>query len=275
MRKMIPFLLLAILLTIPTTSSFAQLTSIDAEEVNFTKKDFKDQVWYSSAFTLTDEGLVYQPAEGQTGKLLRVQSQPIPSPSAIRPPASVSLWMDITSNVPNEKLKTVWFRYSSDLRHWSEWRLFSEEVESIASLKGRHGLAVSKDDSRDRFLGFRNQWINTNPEDVNDENECSHWIVRQDPTFFEKEKPFVGYIQYLIDFPEDAGPIRIQRIKLSTMSTVSGLFSGTIVTEKPQKGRKPKVISDNTAKIFSQNFAKWSFDYDEAVNKAATPATEP
>lgn len=275
MRKMFLFLLLTILLTIPTTSSFAQLTSIDAEEVTFTKKDFKDQVWYSSAFTLTDEGLVYQPTEGQTGKLLRIESQPIPTPSAIRPPTSVSMWMDITSNLPNEKLKNVWFRFSSDLRHWSEWRLFSEEIESIGSLKGRPGRAVSNDDSHDRFLGFRNQWINTNPEDVNDESECSHWIVRQDPTFFEKEKPFVGYVQYLIDFPEDAGPIKIQGIRLSTVSTVSGLFSNVVPTEPPAMKKEPKVISDETGWIRISNPDRWSFDFEEALRKAGTHPSKP
>jgi hypothetical protein len=275
MRKVLVFLLLAALLSVPTFSVSAQFTTLDSKEVTFTKKDFKDQVTFSSAFTLTDEGLVFQPVEGQTDQVLRIESRPIPTPSSIRPPGSFSMWLDISTSLPNEKLKNVRFRYSSDFRHWSEWQPFSDKIESVGTFKGRSGDAVSNSDSWNRYLVFRNEWIRTNPQDPNDENECSHWIVRQDSSFFEKEKPFVGYVQYSFEFPSDSGPISVQHIELSTMSTTGGLFSGTIVTEKSKKNKKPKVISDNLGKILTQSFAGWSFDYNEALSKAGTPANKP
>ena len=65
--------------------------------------------------------------------------------------------------------------------------------------------------------------MKSNPVWSSDEHELSVWIVRQDPDFFAREFPFIGYVQVRVEGETQGAQLRSMSIKVS--STVSGLTS--------------------------------------------------
>jgi hypothetical protein len=79
------------------------------------------------------------------------------------------------------------------------------------------------------------EWWKTNPEWTSDEYELCVWITRQDPEFFAREFPFIGYIQVRLE--GEARGLHLKSLGIHTSAAVSGLSSprigGVKSTEEP------------------------------------------
>jgi hypothetical protein len=117
-------------------------------------------------------------------------------------------------------------RHSPDRMHWSDWQPLTHDRD--ASVKSNamlyHGELGTPVRNRKAYDKLREEYSKLDVPWADDEEALCAWIVKRDPTFFEKQKPFVGYVQFLMEdcFP---GGQRIESFSATMTWGVSGLHS--------------------------------------------------
>jgi len=108
----------------------------------------------------------------------------------------------------------VFARYSPDAKNWSSWQALQErEKDKTADpqqgiiFKGEVG--VPQRESKE-YGNLVSEYSTLDVPWNCDEEAAVKWIVAKDPDFFKKHLPFVGYVEFLFEFPfYDEGEMRM------------------------------------------------------------------
>jgi hypothetical protein len=125
---------------------------------------------------------------------------------------------------------SVYVRFSADRVHWSDWQPtdIAEDPRAPGTVlyTARVGVPRRASQAYDAKLL---EWSGRDDNAWgNDEEEFCRWLVKEDPDYFAKERPFVGYVQFLLE-----GPFRGSQRLTSFEAHVDWVVSGV---HQPPKG---------------------------------------
>lgn len=154
-----------------------------------------------------------------------------------------------------------WFyvRYSPDLVHWSSWQyLERREPEGLQEKQnpGQYfGTTVRVPyGERRKYEGLLRQYERRDVPWPSDEEAAVRWILQQQPDFFAKQLPFIGYVQFCCE-KSSGEDVHIRSFQADVSFTVSGIQQPPKDEDKHaerQRSRQP-----------------WSFRAEETPPKAA------
>jgi hypothetical protein len=130
----------------------------------------------------------------------------------------------------------LYARHSPDAVHWSDWQPLTHDRD--ASVKAgamiHQGEVGTPARNREAYDRYREEYRKLDVPWVDDEEAMCVWIVKRDPDFFSKHKPFVGYVQFLMEdcFP---GGQRIESLSATMTWGVGGMHQPP---KDPQGDRK-------------------------------------
>jgi hypothetical protein len=177
------------------TVASAGLISGRRVEMNFTKADVVKQAsWQSTGVKLGADGLEYEgnqiePFELQTTQPLAIGVYWWPAESA-----SVLAILTTTLTSPG----TLFVRFSPDAEHWSTWQALARRSAEPNGYTFSGEIAVP----RQRFQQYADlcrEFDKQQPGKPRDGAACARWILTSQPDFFDKEPPFIGYVQFLYE----------------------------------------------------------------------------
>lgn len=177
-----------------------------------------------------------------------IQLQPLPVGVSWRPPRSTQVKVNLTDLALDNGHIQLFFRYSSDLAHWSSWY---DMQPTRAAAKGSPAEYQAKlllpRVAGGKYDELMRDWWRTAPQWSSDEHEFCVWLATHHPDYFATEVPFIGYVQ--VRFEGNARQFRLAGVKVEQSWGVSGL-SGI-----PTKERR--ATADD----------KWFFDLNKFVRK--------
>lgn len=126
----------------------------------------------------------------------------------------------------NPSIYTVYVRYSSDLVHWSSWHVLQNLQTDRQAEKeaGKHQFRLQLQiprKERKAYTDYRAQYSRMDVPWPSDEEAMAEWILTQEPDFFARHIPIVGYIQFLCEASMRANQ-PLAEIKIDTGWGVSG-----------------------------------------------------
>ncbi|HUW57823.1 MAG TPA: hypothetical protein VMZ92_14375 [Planctomycetota bacterium] len=121
---------------------------------------------------------------------------------------------------------TLYVRHSPDTKHWSGWQVLEFETpRDKENPKQRyHGDLRIPYRERGAYGGLVRHYGTMDVPWKSDEEAAVRWIVKNDPKFFEKHTPFIGYLQFLLEISL-RGSRRIQRITFDVSYGAGGRHS--------------------------------------------------
>jgi len=165
-----------------------------------------------------------------------IQSIPLGIGKAWRPAGSAGVTVEV---LPQIKAKTVsvgetnilyvpyggmvFVRYSPDKTHWSSWQALEEQHDPGTNRVFHGKIEVPNIESK-KYYEFIQQYSKLDVPWQNDEEAAVKWMLKQEPDFFAKHLPFVGYVQFRMEgyFMGGEG---IQKIKMLLVWSISGFQS--------------------------------------------------
>ena len=137
---------------------------------------------------------------------------------------------DITLN--NGQISTpyagdVYVRYSPDTMHWSTWQVLQpgELQSSTETLNpGRHFSGTLRVPYIEmvEYRQLLSKYAELDVQWKSDEDAAVRWILANDPDFFERQIPFIGYIEFLFEGSFHGGQ-RITSFRAEVTYGMSGL----------------------------------------------------
>ena len=241
LRHKISFVVFLVLLLLPALTVHAQIFSTDKTKIQFAPNKVPDGVTWSQSVSLRDSGLFAEKLPPNMASEVWVQSQPISAGMSWRPPTSASVKLEVEAGAEDFTYLKAYFRYSCDRVHWSTWY-------NLRPLKPQDAIAASVYESnleiprlvQSAYRTKMDEWWKTNPPWSSDEHELAVWITNQDPDFFSREFPFMGYVQVRIE-----GETRGLQLKSLTVAVSSGVSGLTALS---------------TGRVRSTTGEKWFFD---------------
>jgi hypothetical protein len=222
MRYKIKFVIFLGLLVLPAFTTSAEIFSTDTTRIEFGPDKVPDGVTWSPSVSVKDGALTAEKLPPNMAAEVWVQSQPISAGMSWRPPTSATVRLEVEAGAEDFTYLKAYFRYGCDRAHWSTWY-------NLQSLKPQDGIAISAFESdlaiprmaQSAYHAKMKEWWTTNPPWSSDEHELSVWIAKQDPDFFSREFPFIGYVQVRIE-GETTG-LQLKSLSVKVNSAVSGL----------------------------------------------------
>ena len=110
---------------------------------------------------------------------------------------------------------TLYARYSPDGRHWSTWQALSLRQPRNRD-KPRlwfHGTLRVPKKVRQRYIRYLKDFAGTKRPTTVDEEAAVRWILDKEPTFFEQNLPFIGYVEFLWE-KQIRGDQRLKQLKI-------------------------------------------------------------
>ena len=207
---------------------------------------------------ITNKGLGWDSNSSRTQQI-SLQSKAIASPTIHQPEIQASVSINVISDKRDPSIKkmdiynasasgTFFVRYSANKNHWSSWiALTQNEPKAYPFDDHNHHysqfsttLAIPEVDRSNylaHFAVFKKQ------DDVNwtnDELALAYWITQKEPDFFNKNIPYIGWIQFRYE-GHIQGSKRIKTINLLTGFSVGGLSS---LGDSPKNGVYPSGLLD-------------------------------
>lgn len=203
--------------------------------------------------SVSEHGLVWMPHDKvkQTGQGLIFE---YPSPNASvdfylltkaypiglswRPTYSANLGVELTplgKEIKHNKMTlhpsfyTVYVRYSPDMKNWSSWHALQDKHKDwqqrneAGKYQYNTRLQIPRKE-RKEYNDYYTQYMKMDVPWQSDEEAAVKWILSQDPEFFNKHIPFIGYIQFLCETSIRANQ-PLTEMKLSISWGVGGLHS--------------------------------------------------
>lgn len=118
----------------------------------------------------------------------------------------------------------IYARYSPDRKHWSSWQCLEmqhpkDKRNPRQTYRGTVRVPYREMKAyRELILEYRRM----NVPWGDDEEAAVRWILRDDPRFFEKQLPFVGYVQFLYETGIYGGK-RLKALRFELSYGTSGL----------------------------------------------------
>ncbi|MDZ4820960.1 MAG: hypothetical protein SGJ20_18500 [Planctomycetota bacterium] len=192
-----------------------------------------------------------------------IETEPLAIGRSWIPPQNAGIRITLQTNYPADVATgqksaifytpSIYVRYSADRVHWSDWQPTDKKEDprnpGTPLYTTRIGLARRASETYHAKL---EEWSRRDDIDWgSDEDAFCRWLVKQDPEFFAKERPFIGYVQFLI---EDSfkGSQRLTRFDAGVYWSVSGLH------QNPKNPAGAKRQNDRGA---------WSFRGVEAAGR--------
>jgi hypothetical protein len=148
-------------------------------------------------------------------------SEPIGIGTSWRPASAVHIKATIDqSALPG----MLYARYSADGRHWSSWQLIPAAVAKPGQTAFAGEMRVPYRDQA-AYNELRMEY--NRRQDVawsSDEEALAKELVARDPNFFAKEKPFIGYVQFLYESQLHSGQ-RIKKVSFELSWAVGGIHT--------------------------------------------------
>jgi hypothetical protein len=205
--------------------------------IEFTNSVATNQAtWPSDRLTLSSNGLGW---DGEAAAVVDgwIQTKPVALGLSWRPTAAATVRVVLQPlprefSLPNGQKMTpfagkVFVRYSPDLKHWSSWQALNpaeaERPEERAN-PGRHFKATVQvpDRDRDRYNKLLTEYTRQDVPWGSDEEAAVRWIVGREPDFFERQIPFIGYVEFLFEAGFYGGQ-RIRSFHVEMSYAVSGI----------------------------------------------------
>jgi len=192
-----------------------------------------------------------------------IETEPLAIGTNWRPTHNAGIRIKLQTNypavvapTPNSKLfntPSIYVRYSADRVHWSDWQPtdFSEDPRAPGNVLYTTRVGVPQRASKSYQAKFQEWSRRADIAWASDEDEFCRWLVQQQPEFFAKERPFVGYVQFLVE-GSFKGSERLTRFEADVQWDVSG------VHQSPKNDPQNKRLA---------NQSSWNF-------RGAEPATE-
>lgn len=221
-------------------NTYPQIFGSGEERIEFRKENLPSGVLWSNQLLLRDTGLESDQVPPNQSIDIWIQTHAFSIGMSWRPPTStgISVSIDGTLNEPNQQSASrsrVFFRYSPDKLNWSSW-YFTTATETNAAEGSRYqGSLVLPEIASERYNSLMREWWATSPAWKSDEHEFCDWLIRKEPNFFEKELPFIGYIQVRI---EQSNITRAGNVKAITIKYSSGVGGLTSPAKDSSKVRK-------------------------------------
>jgi len=94
---------------------------------------------------------------------------------------------------------TLYARYSSDGKQWSTWQALNlRKPRNREKPRLRfHGTLQVPGKARQRYTRYLKEFAGTERPMGVDEEAAVRWILDKEPTFFEHNLPFIGYVEFL------------------------------------------------------------------------------
>lgn len=208
-------LLIVCTLLATSVSHAAVIVEFKSLKIDFTNpKDASAKASWSPAnkLSITDEGLGWDgPANASVDGW--IQTKPLAVGLSWRTATSISLQITIDPEpkefiLPNGQKSTpytgrVFARYSPDMKHWSTWQeLQSTDLgQNLPKKSGRHfsGRLTVPNRARHPYGLLLSEYSKQDVPWKSDEEAAVDWILKQQPDFFSKHLPFIGYVEFLFE----------------------------------------------------------------------------
>lgn len=220
----------------PALASIADFKSLD---IDFTDSDdtTAKAAWSEpDIITVTLNGLGWdgEPASLRDGWIKTV---PMSLGLSWRAPFAVSVRVSIHPEMEeivlgNGQVTTpyqgdVYVRYSPDTVHWSTWHVLQQgEPQSSTEIQnpGRHfsGTVRVPYIEMDEYRQLMQEYAELDVSWRSDEEAAVMWILKNNPGFFEKQIPFIGYIEFLYEGSFHGGQ-RITSFRAEVTYGMSGI----------------------------------------------------
>lgn len=142
--------------------------------------------------------------------------------SQIKPPGEFKFREKSVTYPPGQ----LYARYSPDGKHWSSWNhLQMQEPENKDKPAQAYAGSLRvpyKEQATYREL--IREYSRRNVPWASDEEAAVAWIFEDEPTFFKKNLPFIGYVQFLFEISLPGGQ-RIERIHMNLSYSAGGMHS--------------------------------------------------
>jgi len=159
-------------------------------------------------FRCTEKGLAWNGPSSKKRAIRIETTEPIAVGWSWRTIEELSIRIDVvppmafdfvgTSKLePESKLLA---RYSPDRKNWSDWSEFELSEKKLSHLESPSHIGRLEIPDKDsiRYKQYLQAYQNLDVPWRNDEEAAVSWILQQDKTFFEKQIPFIGYVQFAV-----------------------------------------------------------------------------
>ncbi|MDB5338777.1 MAG: hypothetical protein JWN70_4396 [Planctomycetaceae bacterium] len=163
-----------------------------------------------------------------------IETEPFAIGTSWRPTHNAKIRIKIQTNYPaivstgrDSKAfytPSIYVRYSADRAHWSDWQPtdLNEDPRAPGTVLYTTRVGVPERTCQAYRAKFQ-EW--SRRDDISwasDEDEFCRWLVKQDSDYFSKERPFVGYVQFLLE-TSFKGSLRLTRFEADVSWGVGGI----------------------------------------------------
>lgn len=212
-----------------------ELTSVKDIEFDLTNSEtaVKQLRWNdASTVKVTEKGLYW---DGPSDRRRDVRIESI-NPIAVGWSWRTVSWVGITVHVDSigpidfysaardAAHASLLLRYSCDRKNWTDWAPLDPQAAG-ASAKSPSRIAGTIDVPKAEFEAYQALITRYTHLDVpwpSDEEAAAKWILQQDPKYFERHKPFVGYLQFAVA-TRLAGSTPIRSISVHIVCQAGGM----------------------------------------------------
>ena len=144
----------------------------------------------------------------------------------ILPSGKFVFLQDATHNQVTYPKGELYARYSADKKHWSSWQSLAMERPAAKQEARQIYSGTVRTPYRDhaRYGEYLSKFSRMDVPWRSDEEALAKWIIEQEPAFFEKQIPFVGYVQFLFE-TRLKGEEYLEAIKFDLSFGAGGLHS--------------------------------------------------
>jgi hypothetical protein len=110
----------------------------------------------------------------------------------------------------------LYARFGVDGRHWSTWQALELEVPRDKQ-KPRlffAGTLRVPQHARKNYEARLREFAGTDRPIGVDEGKAAGWLLAKDPTFFERETPYIGYVEFLWE-TQVKGDQRVRKVEIN------------------------------------------------------------
>lgn len=207
----------------------ASILAADEKTITFQPNKIPAGTTWHPEFTLTDNGLVFRELPPNGLQESWVQTEPFPIGYSWRPPYSAGFRIFLDGSFAETKGSgepRIYLRYGCDKEHWSTWyeaRLTEEK--NPEGLKMYQARVSVPDVARARYISMMQDWWKSGPAWTSDETEYAQWLVQKEPAFFDKEFPFIGYVQVRLEKSSTHSREQVKSLTVGYTWAISGLTS--------------------------------------------------
>ena len=207
----------SLIILIMTTFSSAAMMVNNEFKIDFADPNSVSQhivVWTpQNKIRQTEKGLVFKHPHNNASVDFSVLTKPYALGLSWRPAYSANLGVELSpmgkvtahnGHTLFPPLYSVYVRYSPDMKNWSSWHLMQDKhrdwQERIKANAYQYSLRLrvpqqQRKNYNEYFTQYRQMDV---PWDC-DEEAMVKWMLQQEPDFFKKQIPIVGYVQFLCE----------------------------------------------------------------------------